>query len=107
MTPDRNAEPIPKATVRALVESGRSISGRIGMSFASTVSRVIEVPVTHSSGYPLTLPAVHGRDLVLPARVQLALGRLDPRHARVHQDAVRREGDDEHDRGRAAETVRW
>ena len=44
----RNAEPIPNATVAALADSGRSMSGRIGISLASTVSRVMAVPVTHS-----------------------------------------------------------
>ena len=34
----RYVEPIPKATVAALAESGRRISGRIGISLASTVS---------------------------------------------------------------------
>ena len=37
--------------------SGRAMSGRIGISFASTVSRVIDVPATHSSGVALTWPA--------------------------------------------------
>ena len=41
---------MPKATTSARFDSGRAISGRIGMSFASTVSRVIDVPPTHSSG---------------------------------------------------------
>ena len=53
---DRNAEPIPNATVSAVVDSGRSMSGRTGMSFASTVSSVIDVPVTQSS-WALIRPA--------------------------------------------------
>ena len=46
----RKAVPIPKATISARFESGRAISGRIGIRFASTVSSVIDVPATHSSG---------------------------------------------------------
>ena len=49
--------PIPNATTSARFASGRAMSGRIGMSFASTVSRVIEVPATHSSGVAMTCPA--------------------------------------------------
>ena len=53
----RKAVPIPKATTSARSDSGRAISGRIGMSFASTVSRVIDVPPTHSSGVMDSWPA--------------------------------------------------
>ena len=42
----RYAEPMPNATTRAVFASGRAISGSTGMSFASTVSSVIDVPVT-------------------------------------------------------------
>ena len=57
MSAARNAEPIPNATTRARVESGRAMSGRIGISLASTVRSVIDVPPTHSSGVNLTWPA--------------------------------------------------
>ncbi len=46
----RQAEPIPKATVRSVAEVGRRIRGRIGISLMSTVRKVIEVPVTQSCG---------------------------------------------------------
>ena len=36
---------------------GRAMRGRIGISFASTVSSVIEVPATHNSGVELIWPA--------------------------------------------------
>ena len=49
--------PIPKATTSARVESGRAMSGRIGISLASTVSSVIDVPATHSSGVERIWPA--------------------------------------------------
>ena len=48
---------MPKATTSALCESGRAISGRIGISFASTVSSVIDVPATHNSGVDDFWPA--------------------------------------------------
>ena len=57
MSAERNAEPIPNATTRARSESGRAMSGRIGISLASTVRSVIDVPATHSSGVNLTWPA--------------------------------------------------
>ena len=57
MSDGRNAEPMPNAIVSSVFESGRRMSGRIGMSFASTVSRVIDVPVTHSCFDPLIVPA--------------------------------------------------
>ena len=41
----------------ARVESGRAMSGRTGMSLASIVRRVMEVPATHSSGVAITCPA--------------------------------------------------
>ena len=47
---------MPNATTSARFESGRAISGRIGISFASTVSSVIDVPATHSSGVNLIWP---------------------------------------------------
>ena len=49
--------PIPKATTRARFESGRAMSGRIGISLASTVSSVMDVPATQSSGVAPTWPA--------------------------------------------------
>ena len=61
---DRKVDPIPNATVSADSDSGRRISGRIGMSFASTVSSVIDVPVTHSSSGD-DLARLDRRDLVL------------------------------------------
>ncbi len=57
MSAARNAEPIPKATTSARDESGRAMSGRIGISFASTVSNVIDVPPTQSSGVKVACPA--------------------------------------------------
>ena len=57
MSADRKAVPIPKATINASFESGRAMSGRIGIILASTVSRVIDVPATHSSGVEWTWPA--------------------------------------------------
>ena len=54
---DRNAVPMPNATTSARSESGRAMSGRIGMSLASTVSSVIDVPPTHSSGVDDFWPA--------------------------------------------------
>ncbi len=57
MSAERNAVPMPNATTSARFESGRAMSGRTGMSLASTVSSVIEVPATHSSGVALTWPA--------------------------------------------------
>ena len=53
---ERNAEPIPKATTSARVDAGRAMSGRIGISLASTVSSVIDVPATHSSGVNVICP---------------------------------------------------
>ena len=53
----RNAEPMPKATTSARVASGRAMSGRIGISFASMVSSVIDVPATQSSGVKVIWPA--------------------------------------------------
>ena len=53
----RKAVPIPNATMSARSDSGRAISGRIGISFASTVSSVMEVPPTHSSGVAPSCPA--------------------------------------------------
>jgi hypothetical protein len=53
----RYAEPIPNATTSARLDSGRAMSGRIGMSLASTVRSVIEVPATHSSGVKWIWPA--------------------------------------------------
>ena len=41
------------------------MSGRIGISLASTVSSVIDVPATHSSGRERDLPGLDRRDLVL------------------------------------------
>ena len=49
--------PIPNATTRARVESGRAMSGRTGISLASTVSSVIDVPATQSSGVNVIWPA--------------------------------------------------
>ena len=57
MSAERNAEPMPNATTRARSESGRAMSGRIGISLASTVRSVIDVPPTHSSGVKLIWPA--------------------------------------------------
>ena len=57
MNEARNAEPMPKAMVSSVRAFGRSISGRIGMSLASTVSSVMEVPVTQSCLYPSFSPA--------------------------------------------------
>ena len=57
MSAERNAEPIPNATTRARFDSGRAMSGRIGISLASTVRSVIDVPPTHSSGVKLIWPA--------------------------------------------------
>ena len=88
MTAARNAEPIPNATVAALLESGRSISGRIGISLASTVSRVIAVPVTNSC-LPLVLAGLDGGDLVLPGLEQGAVHRGDPGDGRVHEPGLR------------------
>ena len=56
---------------RRCVESGRSISGRIGISFASTVSSVIAVPVTQSC-LPLVDAGLDRRDLVLGGLVERA-----------------------------------
>ena len=57
MRAERKAVPIPKATTSARSDCGRAMSGRIGMSLASTVSRVIDVPATHSSGVDRIWPA--------------------------------------------------
>ncbi len=46
MSAARYAEPIPKATTAAVFAAGRAIKGSTGMSLASTVSRVMEDPVT-------------------------------------------------------------
>ena len=54
---DRNAVPMPKATTSMRLESGRAMSGRIGISFASMVSSVIDVPATQSSGVSRIWPA--------------------------------------------------
>ncbi len=53
----RNAEPIPNATTSAFRAAGRAISGRTGISLASTVSRVMDVPATQSCGVAPTWPA--------------------------------------------------
>ena len=57
MTLERKPEPIPKQTINASFASGRTMSGRITISLASTVRAVIDAPVTHSCLNPLTLPA--------------------------------------------------
>ena len=57
MRAERKAVPIPNATTSARSDCGRAMSGRIGMSLASTVSRVIDVPATHSSGVDRIWPA--------------------------------------------------
>ena len=48
---------MPNATTSARSDSGRAMSGRIGMSLASTVSSVIDVPPTQSSGVARSWPA--------------------------------------------------
>ena len=57
MTAPRNAEPIPNATTSARVDAGRAMSGRTGISLASIVRSVIDVPATHSSGVGRICPA--------------------------------------------------
>jgi hypothetical protein len=49
--------PHPEGPTSARSDSGRAMSGRIGMSFASTVSSVMDVPDTQSSGVDFTCPA--------------------------------------------------
>ena len=81
MSADRKVEPIPKATVSADSESGRSISGRIGMSLASTVSSVIDVPVTHSSSaaiWPAWTDAISSSSAVEDRAAGLPDPRLRP-----------------------------
>ena len=74
MSAVRKAVPIPNATTSARFDSGRAISGRTGIRLASTVSRVIDVPATHSSGVDADLAGLDRGDLVL--------GRVEDR--RVH-----------------------
>ena len=57
MSAPRYAEPIPNATTSASRLSGRAMTGRTGMSLASIVSSVIDVPATHSSGVKVIWPA--------------------------------------------------
>ena len=53
------------------------------MSLASTVSSVIDVPVTQSSGVEPDLAGLDGRDLVLGRVRKVPPARSDPGDARV------------------------
>ena len=53
------------------------------MSLASTVSSVIEVPATHSSGVEWIWPGLDRRDLVLAGFEQPAADRRDVRLVRA------------------------
>ena len=84
MRAPRNADPIPNATTSASFDSGLAMSGRIGISLASTVRRVIDVPATQSSRVVVALAGLDRRDLVLGRgedrrvdRRQVGLVRLD------------------------------
>ena len=63
------------------------MSGRIGISLASTVSRVIEVPATHSSRRRPILAGLDRGDLVLAARRASPPVPSMPRLVRVDDDA--------------------
>ena len=104
MSAARNAEPIPNATTRARDAVGRAMSGRIGISLASTVSNVIEVPATQSSGVKVFCPAWTDAisssveaNTVGTDRVEIGLVRLDEQP----RDERRRR------RRPAATTSRW
>ena len=90
----RNAEPIPNAIVSSAFEAGRRMSGRTGMSFASTVSRVIDVPVTQSCLDPLIVPAWTAAISSSVACSDDPVGALDPGDARVDEQAPADERDD-------------
>ena len=98
MSAARNAEPIPKATTSARVDSGRAMSGRIGISLASTVSSVIDVPATHSSGVKLICPAWTEAISSSVEAKTLAAGRCDVRLVGLDEDARPDRGDDDDDR---------
>ena len=86
MSDARKADPIPNATTRACVEAGRAMSGRTGISLASTVSSVIDVPATQSSGVERDLAGLDRGDLVLGRVEDLAALGLDGRDVRLDED---------------------
>ena len=88
---ERRAHPERHDRGASSTRAGR-ISGRIGISLASTVSRVIAVPVTQSCLCRLVAPGLDRCDLVLGRSGSGPARALDARDRRVDERPRRRRG---------------